>query len=219
MRVCCISDLHGYYPTLEEGDLLIIAGDFCKDAKSSSDQLEFISWMKNQPYKKVIFVGGNHDTWLENLVHNFECLYKVTYLYDSGTEFEGFKIYGTPWTRKFQGMNPKCMAFTEDYDHELSEHWNGITSDVDILVTHCPPYGMFDSVAGEPVGSQSLLLKILDVKPMLHVFGHIHEEGGKSCTLTWQDRSSIFVNASHVDFQYQPRNKPFYIDLELPLVP
>lgn len=221
IKIDCISDLHGYYPQLEGGDLLIIAGDLTSKHTFGEFAFEFITWLSLQDYKKKIVVAGNHDTMLrggaEELLEPFS-----TYLCDSGTGFEGLKIWGSPWSKRFKGMNPACMAFTVDTEEELAEKWELIPDDVDILITHSPPYGIFDAVRRygpfshereELVGSKSLAIRLLDIKPKLHVFGHIHEQGGQHVQVNFPSQPCQFVNVSHVNEQYEPVNKPIRIIL------
>ena len=47
------------------------------------------------------------------------------------------------------------------------------------------------------------------IKPRLHVFGHIHEQGGRKVNLM----NTRFVNASIVDELYNPRHKPVRVEL------
>lgn len=208
MIIDCISDLHGYFPKLEGGDLLIVAGDFCSDSYASH-QLEFLSWIQNQNYKKKVFVAGNHDTWLEGVKHDFSNL-RLCYLSDSGTEFEGLKIWGSPWTKSFEGMNPNCKAFTLETEKELEEKWELIPDDTDILITHSPPFGCFDVTnTGESVGSLSLWMTEVIIRPKLHVFGHIHEAYGNE-----KHHNGIYlINASYVNRYYKPGNPPIRVVL------
>lgn len=227
MIIDCISDLHGHYPELEGGDLLIVAGDLTA-RDDFQGWLDFVAWLQLSRYKKKIVIGGNHDGWFvknppnENTFGD-ECYY----LCDSSTEFEGLKIWGSPWTKTFSGMNPKCKAFTYDTEAELEEKWNLIPNDTDILVTHSPPYLGMDTIYDfrnqkcMNVGSKSLFDKILNVKPLLHVFGHIHENGGqkennRQCRHDrgdFSDKGTISVNASHVNEYYKPVNKPIRVEL------
>ena len=217
MDITTISDLHGYYPELPALDLLIVAGDFT--ARDEVGQItEFMSWVSMQNYDKKILVAGNHDN---SIMKEWEWIKEypgVEYLCDSGTEFEGFKIWGSPWTTRFPGMNPKCMAFTVDTDEELAEKWALIPDDIDILITHSPPYGLFDQVEHitkgkkklSSVGSRSLRNHVLNrIKPRLHVFGHIHEFGGRMIDTS----TTIFINGSYVDELYSPVNKPISLVL------
>ncbi len=222
MIIDCISDLHGQYPELKGGDLLIIAGDLtASDKKEQYEQ--FFTWLCMQDhYKKKIIIAGNHDNGLlpeptkkiENgIYHYLEC---CEYLCDSGTEFEGLKIWGSPWTLAFYGINPKCKAFTCDTDEELAEKWKLIPNDIDILITHCPPYGILDKVERITldedhghVGSPSLRNVLHRVKPKLWVFGHIHSCGGRSIDLC----TTTLVNASQMNERYEPVNKPVRIIL------
>lgn len=220
-----ISDLHGYYPELEGGDLLIVAGDLTA-RDDEKGWIEFENWIFNQHYREKIIIAGNHDNFLQTMDEHrmwkyWDKIPCVTYLCDSGTEFEGLKIWGSPWTRTFEGMNPHCKAFTVDTEKELAEKWLTFPIDIDILITHNPPYGILDKVAsrssrakkGEHVGSKSLAHKIghTETPPKLWVWGHIHEAYGKD--LPVRGNPCIMVNASHVNERYEPVNKPIRIIL------
>jgi Icc-related predicted phosphoesterase len=213
MKIDCISDLHGFYPELEGGDLLIVAGDLT--AKDEEDQYyEFNYWLCQQDYKRKIVIAGNHDNLLQD--DSFQYLEgspAFEYLCDSGTEFENLKIYGSPWTLAFPGMNPKCKAFTVDTEEELSERWALIPDDTDILITHSAPYGIFDKTERNKLaGSKNLLLRTIEIKPLIHCFGHIHEKGGKDLWVPWKN-GTRFINASHVNEHYKPVNKPVRVIL------
>lgn len=237
MEITCISDLHGHYPKLEGGDLLIIAGDFTA-RDTQYEYVTFFTYLEKQNYKKIIFIGGNHDNQLERstptypwnqTVFSISHKNNIEYLCDSGTEFEGLKIWGSPWTLSFQGMNQKCKAFTCETEKELAEKWKLIPDDIDILITHSPPYGILDkairhdcfSMSEPPIqlyehaGSKSLysFLKYVE-RPKLHVFGHIHEAyGQKEVFHTYNDKMMISINCSYVNELYQPVNKPVKVIL------
>ena len=225
MIIDCIADLHGHYPKLEGGDLLIVAGDLT--AEHTYEELDYFErWLEVQNYKMKIFIAGNHDTQIEKnpfWVGSTKCVY----LCDSGTEFEGLKIWGSPWTLTFPGINPHCTAFTGT-EAELEAKFALIPDDTDILITHGPPYGIMDAVHREVfcgerdewVGSASLLGKVFRICPKLHVFGHIHEgygrynhtpRGGSSENLGITPVT--FVNCSHVNERYKPVNKPVRVVL------
>lgn len=229
MIVDCISDLHGHYPKLEGGDLLIVAGDLT--ANDTPDQFQdFFSWLSEQDYQSAVVIGGNHDNLLQKGCLPFLELDKpldisIYCLCDSTIEVDGLKIWGSPWTTKFPGMNPHCMAFTVDTDEELEEKWKLIPDDIDILVTHSPPFGMLDTVDRmfgeyENVGSRSLGRFTIDHSHSikLHVFGHIHSGYGiydvpKAPTYLGDKNIPVFVNCSHVNEMYEPVNKPVRIIL------
>ena len=50
-----------------------------------------------------------------------------------------------------------------------------IPGDLDILVTHYPPYGIMD----EDLGSPGILNFMMKSKPAYHLFGHIHATAGQ----------------------------------------
>ncbi len=208
MIIDCISDLHGHYPKLDGGDLLIVAGDLT--ARDEPQQhLDFADWLDCQAYTKKIVIAGNHDNNIDP--DSIECLRGCSYLQDSGCEFENLKIWGTPWTLTFPGINPHCCAFTIDSDEKLAEKWALIPTDVDILVTHGPMRYILDiNKNGYACGSSSLKDRIDEVAPYFHIFGHIHEQGGSFLSYTKFIRC---FNCSYVDEHYQPVNKPIRIIL------
>lgn len=67
MKIDCVSDLHGYYPDLEGGDILIVAGDLTAHDTRNEVAL-FDNWICTQKYYAKIVVGGNHDNVLTFLI-------------------------------------------------------------------------------------------------------------------------------------------------------
>lgn len=95
--------------------------------------------------------------------------------------------------------------------NEIGEVWSKIPNDVDVLITHGPPAQILDFTSGGlHVGCPRLLKRVKQVKPRLHVFGHIHEGYGVE-----EEDSTIFVNASTCDLRYRPSQKPRVIPLEI----
>lgn len=229
MIIDCISDLHGYYPTLEGGDLLIVAGDFTAE-DAEREHVMFCHWLNKQNYGKKIIVAGNHDNrWTHLGAHkgpdpinpNYEW---YEYLCDSGTEFEGLNIWGSPWTLTFKGMNPECKAFTVDTEEELDKKLSIVPLDTNILITHQAPYGAQDFIINPHSGKKRRTgsLAVADcfhrLKSIrLHVFGHVHEGHGiteycRDATATCDWNNKFLVNASHVNERYEPVNLPIRID-------
>jgi len=214
MIIDCISDLHGHKPILQGGDLLIIAGDLTA-RDTHLQMMEFNSWVASLPYRKVVYVAGNHDMRLKKDPNNHICQFPwVQYLEDATIEWEGLIIHGSPWTKYFAGMNPDCSAFTMHYEDHLEHQWAKIPNDCNILLTHSPPAGFLDKVSDHDchVGSTTLTKRVSEVCPALHVFGHIHEGyGEQNYDLTH------FVNASQMNIDYKPVNKPIRINYDTKL--
>jgi Icc-related predicted phosphoesterase len=231
MKITAISDLHGDYPELSGGDLLIIAGD-CTSNDSVKAWVDFFKWFDLLEYRSKIYIGGNHDNFLSQCCNNNECadiIYgpeceKQEYLRDSGTEFHGIKIWGSPWSLWFHGINPHCKAFTGK-EKDLKKYWDIIPLDTEILITHTPPFGMLDTIYewGDPdkkkyAGSKTLADKLLQLKNLkLHVFGHIHEEYGHCYAAYAEDHTPLghlSINASHMNREYEAVNQPINIEYD-----
>jgi Icc-related predicted phosphoesterase len=101
----------------------------------------------------------------------------------------------------------------------LAARWAAIPDDLDLLVTHGPPYGHGDQAvplggvegARRAVGCAELLQAVRRARPRVHVFGHIHE--GHGVTLSDEARGTRFVNAATCTVDYRPTNRPVVVDL------
>lgn len=214
MIIDAISDLHGFLPKTQGGDLLIVAGDLTAN-DSAEGYLKFFIWIAKQQYRKKIVIAGNHDMQIHKKKIPMASNADFQYLQDSGTEFEGLKMWGSPWTKTFWGINPHCTAFTVDSETKLERKWNKIPDGIDILITHSPPFGVLDQVKRgnledriERTGSECLYGAVHRIKPKLHFFGHIHEGRGQDVL----NETKCF-NCSHVDREYNPIYKPFRVIL------
>lgn len=236
MRIVCISDTHNLhhkireYNKLPEGDVLIHSGD-CTSRGGRYEVEEFVNWFMNlKGYGTKIFIAGNHDFAFENVnrphhkgdydwfhhLMNEENLSQsdVVYLEDSefiinSPEFSRpIKFYGSPWQPEFYNW-----AFNlPRQGPELERYWSMIPDDTDVLITHGPPHSCRDFVQDRygvsSVGCELLAFHVERVKPLLHVFGHIHYAYGGV-----HKKDTLFINASVCDERYKPVNKPIIVDL------
>lgn len=214
ISITCISDLHGFFPNLPGGDLLLIAGDLIAQ-DTLDDYQRFKQWLNNLSYRCKIVIGGNHDGLLdcgypEGLLDLGKAILEdgstgVHYLCDTGFEFEGLKIWGSPYTPTYLNW-----YFMRNRGKDINKHWDLIPSDTDILVTHGPPYGIFDKIDEQRhVGCQDLLEQVQRIKPKIHCFGHIHEGGNRKKEIG----GTTYINCSHVNEHYRPVNPPILVNL------
>lgn len=231
MKIDCISDLHGHHPELPGGDLLILAGDYTGNNRTSQ-WVSFFSWLKQQQYRKKILIAGNHDGFLESaypktqkeadelselqsfLEEQGEEKEDFEYLCDSGTEFEGLKIWGSPWTPTFCNWH-----FMKERGEELRTQWDLIPEGTDILITHGPPLGILDKVQYSSralreshAGCADLRDAVERIQPRLHVFGHIHEAYGEMI-LKCTPKDIRCINCAIMNAWYYPTNKPIHVEL------
>jgi Icc-related predicted phosphoesterase len=125
-------------------------------------------------------------------------------MHGKSEEIMGIKFYGLSWSILY-GQWAYMLP-----ERELANQWSNIPSDTDVLVTHGPPYGLlYQNGHGNPCGSESLREKVMEIKPKLHCFGHIHESHSyDKIGQTW------FVNAAICDGLYDPINKPIVVEIE-----
>lgn len=198
MRIVAISDTHGQHRKLKlpKGDMVIHAGDISKRGHPVEIE-DFLDWFGNLKFKHKIFIAGNHDFFLEDAhpdIIGRMIPKNVVYLNDSGVEIDGLKIWGSPITPYFHNW-----AFNRKHGAEIKTHWDVIPDDTDILITHGPPFGILDeTVYSKRTGCEELLLRVYQIQPKHHIFGHIHENYG-----VLAKRETTFVNASVLDDRYE----------------
>ena len=150
----------------------------------------FNDWLGtlNDSCRYKVVICGNHDFCFQEQAGEARArITNAVYLEDSGCELAGLTFYGSPWQPWFGGW-----AFNLPRGEELAKVWEKVPAGVDVLVTHGPPEGILDRTnRGELVGCRDLLLRVYEVRPRLHVFGHIHEAAGRA-----DIDGIVFVNAS-----------------------
>tara|TARA_R110000822_G_scaffold68435_7_gene166515 strand:+ start:8955 stop:9662 length:708 start_codon:yes stop_codon:yes gene_type:complete len=235
MKIFALSDLHGKLPTheslnIKDCDVLCIAGDICPDFRVSGGyeqkqwlKTNFVPWAEifitDGMVKDVVFIGGNHDWYLEEIFEtDQEAGFRKTlpehihYLRDDFVVIDGKKFYGTPWTPEFYNW-----AFME-YEGELDKIFEKIPTDTDVLLSHGPAQGFNDLVEGRgrPLGSKALTRNIHRARPTLAVFGHIHTGSHKPSVIKHRGNTTAtttLVNVSLLDEAYIRAFHPFEFDI------
>lgn len=226
IKICAISDLHGYLPEIDKCDLVLICGDivslrsqrYPKSCKKWYTGV-FQSWVDSLPCDKVLFIPGNHEVGVEGHEDEYKKLFgsykKATILIHEPYEYLGndgtfYKIFGTPYCKVFGNwayMRPNS---------DLKEKFSEIPEGLDILLTHDVAYGYADQSlqdmgwgTEEHFGTVELRDAILEKKPKYHFSGHIHTA----------DHNLIMIgdtkhyNVSYIDEKYNPAFKPLYLDI------
>ena len=90
----------------------------------------------------------------------------MTYLQDQLIDIEGIRIYGTPW-RPRRGLIYPAEAFGYDPQRLREDIWSHIPEDIDILLTHGPPYSIRDyhPLTDERIGCPDLLEEVVTSSP------------------------------------------------------
>ena len=222
MKITIISDTHNNHKLITDdlpgGDLLIHAGDI-SSMGYEHEITEFCKWFdKIDNYDTKVFIAGNHDWGFQNNVKKTSKIvnsYKtIDYLQDEllmvGEDYDKMiKIWGSPWQPEFYNWAFNLPRLGD----ELKKYWDMIPDDTDVLITHGPPNEARDFVSNwrqgdVNVGCELLRYRVDQIKPLVHVFGHIHGAYGPAYI-----KDTLFVNASICTEQYIPSNKPIVIDL------
>jgi Icc-related predicted phosphoesterase len=206
MKIIVTSDTHNLHEscTPPPGRIFIHAGDMTGYG-DLEEVVAFNEWLGTLDYEHRIVIAGNHDFFFEKYPDRARSvLSNATYLMDESIEIDGIKIYGSPWQPFF------CdWAFNLHRGEPLREKWAMIPDDTDILVTHGPPFGHGDELPGPGhVGCEELLARIMEVRPRVHIFGHIHEGYG----ITYEG-PTMCLNASCADANYKFANDPFEVEV------
>jgi len=208
MKIVCIADTHKMHNKIEipDGDILVFAGDMCGGGGLASVG-KFNKWLKQFSHKHKIVIAGNHDRCFENEARHIAqaMINNAIYLEDSEVVIDGIKFYGSPWQPCFLNW-----AFNLRRGEALAKKWAMIPDDVNVLITHGPPYEILDKTdEGVITGCEDLLTRVKELSELkYHIFGHIHEGYGI------EEKFGIkFINASICTSKYEPINKPIVLEL------
>ena len=210
MKIWTFSDTHGKHMQVRppEGvDMAIFAGDagtYRNPVLCEQDYRNFLTWFDSLDIKYKTMINGNHCTAFEQgLVKREDIPESITYLENESVTIEGIKIYGSPQTPYF------CDWAYNVVPEKIDEYWKMIDDDADIIVTHGPPKNILDRcIDGYRAGCPKLLDRIKVIRPKYHIFGHIHEDGGK----IENNETTQFINASVVNEDYHVVNDGIIVE-------
>lgn len=235
MKLVFISDTHCRHRKLSipECDVLIHCGDISDDGELEV-LADFATWCDELRAQgrigEAVAIAGNHDTVLDpfhkkakrnggrtrdKVLEIFDDNH-VHYLQDSGAVVAGLSFYGVPWTSR-------CREWAFGYENKATAELvfqEKMPKQVDVLVTHMPPYRIMDKLSepdqdgishlGEPALREQLSRggKYGGTEVLVHAFGHVHDCYGIA-TGKFAPLSGItFVNAAIAG-----RNRPIVVDL------
>jgi Icc-related predicted phosphoesterase len=212
LRIVALSDTHEQHAKVivPDGDVLIHAGDWTYQGAIPA-VANFAHWLRGLPHRYKVVIAGNHELSLEtparDIVINLIKEAGAIYLENSRCEIEGFKIYGSPISPRFNDW-----AFNRNRGEQIAREWANIDPSTNILITHSPPYGILDiTPRNGHQGCKDLLARIKQLKELkANIFGHLHSDTNHNV----EEHFGVkFINASVLNNQYKMFNSPVVIDL------
>jgi Icc-related predicted phosphoesterase len=226
VKIVAVSDVHGILPVIPAGDVLLLVGDIVPDEFSvpqviwdAEKQIDWMfsnlkPWLEEAPVNDIVAIAGNHD-WILNSESDVVAAMPWHFLDNSSVTIQDMIFHGSPWVPAFGNW-----AFMAP-DPQLTYYWDQIPQNVEVLLTHGPPYGILDKsyYYGQPgvedngvsVGSGTLRQKLeYGEFPQLklHVFGHIHGNRG-----VVMQKCRLYCNVSQMDDKYYPTNRPMEFEI------
>ena len=228
MKLYAVSDLHGNLDGLDPrgADLVVIAGDVAPmkgwGMWQVNDQVKWINrtfaaWCEKYPGIEFVVIPGNHDLFAQRGDVPTKPVWtrNVHFVVDEVVEVKGLGIAGSPWIPPISGR----WAFEARHEDDLANHFAWIPKDVDILVTHTPPFveGWSIDVSLQTqsphFGSRALTETIKRVKPKLVFCGHIHTGDHRFHDMSHEDgRVTKICNVARLDEDYRVAYEPLWLD-------
>lgn len=197
IRVVCIADTHCKKKAIPNGDLLIHAGDLT-NAGTVTEIQEQLDWLKTLPHRHKVVIAGNHDSFFDAKTRKQEDEDRaldwgddIHYLENSDVTLtfpehghRQLHVYGAP-------QIPLCggSSFAFQYPRETDAWSDSIPMETDILVTHTPPKYHLDLPVA--LGCKFLGQTVWKVRPILHVFGHVHAGYGRESAF-WDETQQVY---------------------------
>ena len=177
MKILAASDIHGNEELVKRladeaekhnVDVVLIAGDMSEFGELANGMIgPFLA-----KGKKVAFVTGNHETpgVAEMLVEK----YKITNIQGHSVMYDNVGIFGCGGAN-ILGMNFLSDEEIFDYLENGFRYVNKAKKKV--MLTHVHPKGSLIERFSFP-GSEAVTRAIYELKPDIHICGHIHEMEG-----------------------------------------
>ena len=176
MRLLAFSDLHrdlaqaaALVEMSADADLVVGAGDFATVHEGLEETIGALAPIETP----TILVTGNNER-LDDLRGAARGWPAATVLHGEGKTVDGVEFFGLGG-----GIPPTPWDWSYDVAEEEAAALLAPAPDGCVLVLHSPPYGHCDG--GDPdthFGSPALLAAVVEKRPRLVVFGHIHEAWG-----------------------------------------
>jgi Icc-related predicted phosphoesterase len=194
MKIVSISDTHNELDlaSIPQGDLLIHAGD-ATNYGTAEELMYFFSLFCSLPHKHKVFLPGNHDCLFDSnpeLALGTFKLYRQKndhVLINSAITINKIKIFGFPYIPRIRG----AWGF-EKTTEGLNRLADSIPLDIDLLITHSPPFNTLDRVPVQNPKQDRPVFRYCGITGMSTdsdfyskrsnlktvVCGHIHEDYG-----------------------------------------
>jgi Icc-related predicted phosphoesterase len=173
-----LSDTHAHFPPLpKDAELVLHTGDFCpnflRNGRVENEREDQEAWLRRKQFtitkwlggRRMLVIQGNHD-WATIVGPNVQDITN-TVLTEYDVTFAGFPYVPSfgPWAH---GLPPEQLEVAARHIPAC-----------DVLLAHCPPYGVLDMCPSGHIGNQGLTERLRDPNPpMLVLCGHVHESGG-----------------------------------------
>jgi len=147
---------------------------------------------KNCKHNPVVVVRGNHEFTDLGPMFGGE-VFEIGFDSSAAVEYCGLKFGG------FRGVPTLIREWCDEFeDPYFDDQVDRLPNDLDVVVTHAPPWGFLDGYNNEHLGIKALGSWINSkqydgtIMPRLFCFGHIHGRYGK----LELDDGTIFSNAA-----------------------
>jgi len=166
---------HTRFKKLPDADIFVHAGDFTRHGEGAE---EFALWFHALPYKLKLLTLGNHerkDSAYPIPVQHWESLFGPMLLLDRGIR---------------AGVNDTSITIVGIPD---ATQLQALPQPLDVVVSHYPPYKILDATqSGGHAGNEHVGGLVEACAPALHIFGHVHAQGGE----TYRSGKTLYVNAA-----------------------
>ena len=98
------------------------------------------------------------------------------------------------------------MFFEDAVTGQVENDFKNIPADTDVLVTHQPPNDILDLSDEIRYGDSVLWQRVMQVRPKLHLFGHIHKAEGVE-----ERNGTVFSNGAVLGDGYDLTNADIHV--------